>query len=353
MNRNSKIYLAGHRGLVGSAFLRRLEAGGYAGIITRTHRELDLTRQEQVEAFFERERPEVVFLAAAKVGGIYANNTRKAEFIYQNMMMAANVIHASYRYGVKKLLNLGSSCIYPRDAAQPLKEEYLLTGPLESTNDAYALAKIAAVKLCRFYNEQYGTNFLSVMPTNMYGPDDNFDFENSHVLPALMRRIYLGKLLMDSGFGAIRKNLQLYGAYGESGKFAAADAAGEAEIRVELEKHGIYRDRVVIWGTGTPYREFLYSDDLADACVFLMEKYDARDIGEIINIGTGTDISIKDLACLIQRLTGYKGMLDFDPSKPDGTPRKLLDVSRLRGLGWKEKVGLEEGIGRVIGLLFQ
>lgn len=342
MNKDSKIYLAGHRGLVGSALLRRLGAGGYANIITRTHKELDLTRQEQTEAFFEAERPGVVFLAAAKVGGIYANSTCKADFIYRNMMIAANVIHASYKYGVKKLLNLGSSCIYPRDAAQPLKEESLLTGPLESTNDAYALAKIAAIKLCRFYNEQYGTNFLSAMPANMYGPGDNFDFENSHVLPALIRRIYLGKLLMDSGFDAIRKDLDFYG---QAGKFAAS---GEAEIRAELEKRGIYKDHVVVWGTGTPRREFLYSDDLADACVFLMEKYEAKDIGEIINIGTGKDLTIKELARLIQRLAGYKGGLEFDPAKPDGTPRKLLDVSRLHRMGWKAKTGLEEGIGRVI-----
>jgi GDP-L-fucose synthase len=307
MNRNSKIYLAGHRGLVGSALLRRLQAGGYGSVITRSHRELDLARQEQVEAFFEKERPDVVFLAAAKVGGIYANSTYKAEFIYQNMMIAANVIHASYRYGVKKLLNLGSSCIYPRDAAQPLKEEYLLTGPLESTNDAYALAKIAAIKLCRFYNEQYGTDFLSVMPTNMYGPDDNFDFESSHVLPALIRRIYLGKLLMDGRFDALRGNLDFYG---KSGKFAAA---GEAEVRAELERHGIYTDRVVVWGTGNPYREFLYSDDLADACVFLMEKYEAKDIGEIINIGTGKDLAVKELARLIPRIAGYKGGRSLTP----------------------------------------
>jgi GDP-L-fucose synthase len=342
MDKDSKIYLAGHRGLVGSALLRRLAAGGYANIVTRTHGELDLTRQEQVEAFFEKERPSVVFLAAAKVGGIYANNSYKAGFIYQNMMMAANVIHASYTYGVRKLLNLGSSCIYPRDAAQPLKEEYLLTGPLEATNDAYALAKIAAIKLCRFYNEQYGTDFLSAMPTNMYGPGDNFDFENSHVLPALIRRIYLGKLLMNAGFDAIRRNLDFYG---NPGKFAAA---GEAEIRAELEKRGIYHDHVVVWGTGTPRREFLYSDDLADACVFLMEKYEAKDIGEIINIGTGEDLTIKDLAELIQRIVGYKGGLAFDPAKPDGTPRKLLEVSRLSGFGWKAKVGLEEGIERVV-----
>jgi GDP-L-fucose synthase len=223
-----------------------------------------------------------------------------------------------------------------------LKEECLLTGPLESTNDAYALAKIAAIKLCRFYNEQYGTNFLSVMPTNLYGPEDNFDFENSHVLPALLRRIYLGKLLMTGGFDAIRNNLDFYG---KSREFSNA---GENEIRLELEKHGIYKDEVVIWGTGKPYREFMYSGDLADACVFLMENYDAKDVGEIINIGTGKDLTIKALAELIQKIVGYKGNLVFDASKPDGTPRKLLDVSRLNALGWKAKVGLEEGIRGVL-----
>ncbi|MCL1818061.1 MAG: GDP-L-fucose synthase [Spirochaetaceae bacterium] len=342
MNNASKIYLAGHRGLAGSALLRRLEAGGYANIITRTHEELDLTRQEQVEAFFEKERPEAVFLAAAKVGGIYANSAYKAQFIYQNMMIAANVIHAAYTYGVKKLLNLGSSCIYPRDARQPLKEEYLLTGPLEATNDAYALAKIAAIKLCRFYNEQYGTNFLSVMPSNMYGPGDNFDFETSHVLPAVIRKIYLGKLLMQGCFAEIRKNL---GFYGKTEKFPQA---GEAELRTILEKYGIHKNHVVIWGTGTPYREFLYSGDLAEACVFLMENHEAHETGEIINIGTGKDLTIKELAEIVRRIVGYEGDLVFDASQPDGTPRKLLDVSRLQALGWKAAVELEEGIGRVV-----
>jgi GDP-L-fucose synthase len=335
MDTKGKIYLAGHQGLVGSALMRRLIAGGYTNIITRTHGELDLTRQEQADAFFEKERPDYVMLAAAKVGGIHANSTYKAEFMYQNMMIAANVIHASYKNDVKKLLNLGSSCIYPRDAPQPLKEECLLSGPLESTNDAYALAKIAAIKLCAHYNEQYGTDFISVMPANLYGPEDNFDFENSHVLPALIRRIYLGKLLMDGRFDAIGKNLV----------FAEA---GEDAMRAELEKHGIYPDKVVIWGTGKPYREFMYSDDLADACLFLMEHCAAKDIGEVINIGTGQDLTIRELAERIAQTAGYKGRLVFDPSRPDGTPRKLLDVSRLHGLGWKAQTGLEEGIRRVL-----
>ena len=345
MNKKAKIYLAGHRGLVGSALLRRLEADGCTNIIVRTHAELDLTRQEQVEAFFESERPEIVFLAAAKVGGIAANNSYKAQFIYDNIMIATNVIHAAYKYGAKKLLNLGSSCIYPRDAQQPLKEEYLLTGPLEATNDAYALAKIAAIKLCRFYNEQYGTNFLSVMPTNMYGPGDNFDFETSHVLPALIRKIYLGNLLMDGRFAEIRKNFEEYG------KKEDCPVATEEELGAALKKYGIHKDHVVIWGTGKPYREFLYSDDLASACVFLMEKFDARDTGEIINIGTGKDLSIRELAEAIRRIIGYKGNLVFDASKPDGTPRKLLDVSRLSALGWKARVELEEGIGLLVKVM--
>ena len=343
MDKSGKIYVAGHRGLVGSALVRKLVETGYNNIITRTHSELDLTQQGEVEKFFEKEKPEYVFLAAAKVGGIYANNTYKAEFIYQNIMIAANVINSSYKYGVKKLLNLGSSCIYPRDAKQPMKEEYLLTGALESTNEPYAIAKIAAIKLCRYYNEQYGTNFISVMPTNLYGCEDNFDFENSHVLPALLRRIYLAKLFMENDFGKIKKNLD----YHKKAAGARYLQASEKEVAEELEKNLIYKDRVAIWGTGTPYREFLFSDDLADACLFLMEKYDAGDIGEIINIGTGKDITIKSLAELIKKIVGYKGALVFDSSKPDGTPRKLLDVSRLNSLGWRERVTLEDGVGAV------
>ncbi|MCL2792943.1 MAG: GDP-L-fucose synthase [Spirochaetaceae bacterium] len=341
MDKNSKIYVAGHKGLVGSALVRRLEKAGYNNIIARTLLELDLLQQREVEKFFEQERPEYVFLAAAKVGGIHANNTYKADFIYENIMIAANVINSSYKYGVKKLLNLGSSCIYPREAKQPMKEEYLLTGILESTNEPYAIAKIAAIKLCRYYNEQYGTNFISVMPTNLYGPEDNFDFENSHVLPALVRRLYLGKLLMENNFGEIRKNLDFYG------RTTTYSNASEKEIIEKLEKHLIHKDKVVIWGTGAPYREFLFSDDLAGACVFLMEKYNAKDIGEIINIGTGKDLTIKELAELIKSITGYNGAIVFDSSKPDGTPKKQLDVSRLQNLGWKEQVTLEEGIGRV------
>ncbi len=299
-NRLAKIYIAGHRGLVGSAIVRRLKKEGYNNLVVRSHSELDLTRQEDVEAFFEKERPEYVFLAAARVGGILANSTYKAEFIYDNIMIAANVINTSYKYGVKKLLNLGSSCIYPKHAPQPMKEEYLLSGKLEPTNEPYAIAKIAAIKLCRYYNEQYGTNFISVMPTNLYGPNDNFDLKTSHVLPALIRKFH--------------------------------DAKVEG------------KDKVVLWGTGTPRREFLYVDDLADACLHLMQDYGARDIGEFVNIGTGEDITIKELAELIASIVGFRGDIVWDRDKPDGTPQKLLDVSRINKMGWKARTGLKQGI---------
>jgi GDP-L-fucose synthase len=300
MNKNSKIYIAGHRGLVGSALMSRLQEQGYSKLITRTSKELDLRRQSEVEAFFAAEKPEYVFLAAARVGGILANSTYKAEFIYDNIIIAANVIHTAYKFGVKKLLNLGSSCIYPKYAPQPMKEEHLLTGLLEPTNEPYAIAKIAAIKLCRYYNEQYGTNYISVMPTNLYGPNDNFDLETSHVLPALIRRFH--------------------------------------EARVS------HHPSVTLWGTGKPYREFLYVDDLADACVFLMEKYDYRDIGEFINLGTGTDVTIKELAELVKRIVGYESEIIHDLTKPDGTPKKLLDISRIKSIGWSPKTSLEEGI---------
>lgn len=300
MNKHSKIYIAGHRGLVGSALVRKLHHDGYTNLIVRTSKELDLRRQSDVEAFFDKERPEYVFLAAAKVGGILANSTYKAEFIYDNLMIAANVINASYKTGVKKLLNLGSSCIYPKLAPQPMKEEYLLTGPLEPTNEPYAVAKIAAIKLCRYYNEQYGTNFISVMPTNVYGPGDNFDLETSHVLPALIR------------------------------KFHEAKVAGAKTV--------------ILWGTGEPYREFLCVEDLADACILLMEKCGYSDIGEFINIGSGEELRIRELASIVQSIVGFEGTITYDTTKPDGTPRKLLDVSRIKALGWNTKVGIDEGI---------
>lgn len=300
MQRREKIYVAGHRGLVGSALMRRLERGGYAQTVTRTHAELDLADAAEVDGFFARERPEHVFLAAAKVGGIHANATFPAEFIRENLAIELNVIEAARRHRVKKLLFLGSSCIYPKHAPQPMKEEHLLTGPLEPTNEPYAIAKIAGLKLCAACNRQYGTDFLCVMPTNLYGTGDHYDLENSHVLPALIRKMHEAK----------------------------AAAAPE----------------VVVWGTGTPRREFLHADDLADACVFLMEKHTAAEIGECINIGSGEDLTIRALAEQVAAVVGYNGKLHFDPSKPDGTPRKLLDVSRMNALGWRARTALAEGI---------
>ena len=300
MNKNSKIYVAGHRGLVGSAIVRNLEERGYTNIICRTHKELDLTRQADVEKFFAEEKPEYVFLAAAKVGGIHANNTRPAEFIYENLMIESNIIHSAYKYGVKKLLILGSSCIYPKFANQPIKEEYLLTGELEPTNEAYAIAKITGIELCKFYRRQYGCDFISAMPTNLYGINDNFDLETSHVLPALIRKFH------------------------------------EAKINNQEE--------VVMWGTGKPLREFMYVDDLADALVHLMVNYS----DEIhVNMGTGKDLSIGELAQIVKEVVGYEGKIVNDLSKPDGTPRKLLDVSRLEATGWKYKTELRDGIERV------
>jgi GDP-L-fucose synthase len=345
---NAKIFVAGHRGLVGSATLRMLQAKGYTNMITRTSKELDLRKQADVEAFFEKERPDYVFLAAAKVGGILANNTYKAEFIYDNIMLSANVINSAYNYGVKKLLNLGSSCIYPRLAPQPMKEEYLLTGSLEPTNEPYVIAKISAIKLCRYYNEQYGTNFISVMPTNLYGPHDNFDLETSHVLPALIRKKHLGKCLQTSDFESIRKDIQKYPIRNYD-----VTQLNDVEVVNLLSKFGIKTDYlnnlplstvVEIWGSGDPYREFLYVDDLADACVFLMKNYDYKDIGEFINIGTGEDIKIKDLARCIKEIIGFDGEIRHDMSKPDGTSKKLLDISRMKALGWEPKISLEEGI---------
>ena len=327
MRADSKIYLAGHNGLVGSAILRRLQDRGYTNIISMASKELDLTRQAEVEAFFENEQPEYVFLAAAKVGGILANSTYKADFIYRNLMIASNVIHAAYKFKAKKLLNLGSSCIYPKFAPQPMKEEHLLTGTLEPTNEPYAIAKIAAIKLCRYYNEQYGTNFISAMPTNLYGLKDNFDLRASHVLPAMLRKFHEAKLHMEG---------------------AEVHVKGEGLDVSEnslLSTHNSSLSTVVeLWGTGSPFREFLYVDDLADACVFLMEKYNYSEIGEFINVGTGSDITIKDLALMIKEIVGFRGEVIWDSTKPDGTPKKLLDISRIKALGWEPKTSLEEGI---------
>lgn len=300
MNKNAKVYIAGHRGMVGSALRRKLESEGYTNFLTRTSRELDLRNQADVNDFFAHEKPDYVFLAAAKVGGILANNTYRGEFIYDNLMIQNNVIHAAHISGVKKLMFLGSSCIYPKLAPQPLREEYLLTGPLEATNEPYAIAKIAGIKLCDAYRAQYGSDFISVMPTNLYGPNDNYDLEKSHVLPALMRKFIEAK----------REN----------------------------------KPSVVMWGTGSPKREFLHVNDLADACYYLMQNYSEEGL---VNIGTGVDVSILELAQLIKKTVGYQGAIEHDLSKPDGTPRKLMSIDKLKGLGWEPKITLEEGVKMV------
>ena len=297
MNKDSKIFVAGHKGMVGSAIVRYLESNGYTNIITVDKKDIDLTSQAETNIFFNSNDPEYVFLAAAKVGGIHANRTYKADFIYKNLMIQTNVIDAAWSCGAKKLLFLGSSCIYPKMCAQPIKEEYLMTGALEPTNDAYAIAKIAGIKMCQSYNDQYGTDFISAMPTNLYGPNDNYDLENSHVLPAMIRKFHEAKL---------------------SGK-----------------------ESVEIWGTGTPKREFLYVDDLAEACVFLMNEYSGS---EIVNVGTGEDVTIAELAYGVAKAVGYEGRIEFNPEMPDGTPRKLLDVSKIKSLGWTAKTGLRDGI---------
>ena len=360
MDKSSKIYIAGNTGLVGSAIVRKLKAEGYTNLVFTPYPEYDLRNQQQVEDFFRREKPDYVFLAAAKVGGILANSTYPAEFIYDNLMIATNVIHASYKYGAKKLLNLGSSCIYPKLAPQPLKEEYLLTGPLEPTNEPYAIAKIAAIKLCRYFNKQYGTNFISVMPTNLYGPGDNFNLETSHVLPAILRKMHLAKCFGNNDWDSIRKDLNK-----RPIEHIDGNSSDQAIIKI-LEKYGIYRSTSIpslknkkeisvnscnswtvslkLWGTGTPRREFLYVDDLADAVVFLMNNYNATDIGEFVNIGMGKDITIKELAEIVKEIVGFKGEIEWDTSKPDGTPQKLLNVERIHKLGWKAKISLKDGI---------
>lgn len=342
MKIDSKIYVAGHKGLVGSFLIRKLQHRKYNNFITRTHSELDLTRQADVELHFERTKPEYVFLAAAKVGGILANNTYKAEFIYNNIAIATNIIHTSYKYGVKKLLNLGSSCIYPKFASQPMKEETILTGALEPTNEPYAIAKIAAIKLCRYYNEQYDTNFISVMPSNLYGPHDNFNFETAHVLPALIRKFHLAKLFQNNDFHGIKNDFKKFPVGFGLDNHIIIDEK-ESVINA-LSKLGITKEYVVLWGAGEPYREFLYIDDLANACIFLMENYDYKNIGEFINIGTGEDIKIKDLAILIKEIIGYGGDIKHDTSRPDGTPRKLLDISKIKSLGWEPTTSLKTGI---------
>ncbi|MCP4713901.1 MAG: GDP-L-fucose synthase [Deltaproteobacteria bacterium] len=328
MKKDEKIYVAGHRGLVGSSLMSILQQQGYTNILTRTHAELDLTNQAATEAFFEHNRPKYVFLAAAKVGGIIANNTYKAEFIYENLTISANIIQAAHKFDVTKLLNLGSSCIYPRQAPQPLKEEYLLSGPLEPTNEPYAIAKIAAIKLCRYYNEQYGSNFMSVMPTNMYGPFDNFDLETSHVMPAMLRKFHLAKLATGNDNTLIQNDIKTFGPL-------PSDIAAALDMDVPA---------VTLWGSGSVYREFMYVADLAQACVFLMQNFSAGDIGEFINIGTGKDITIKELAQTIKQIVGYDGEIHWDSEKPDGTPRKLLDIRQAKELGWEPRYDLTSGL---------
>lgn len=347
MDKNSKIYIAGHKGMVGSAIMRNLQNKGFLNIVGRTREELDLLNQISVARFFDEEQPEYVVLAAAKVGGIVANNTLRAQFIYENLMIQNHVIHQSYLHGIKKLLFLGSSCIYPRLAKQPIKEEYLLTGELEPTNEPYAIAKIAGIKMCEAYHAQYGCNFISVMPTNLYGPNDNYDLEKSHVLPALIRKMLLGKYLMENDFESLRKDFQKHPIEGVNGTYSE-----EILLKV-LEKYGISRKEqevsITLWGTGSPLREFLHVDDMADAAVHLFLHYDAPDtVPSHVNIGCGEDIRIKDLAEIIKKIIGYEGKIVWDASKPDGTPRKLLDVSKLNALGWKPKITLEDGIRQVV-----
>tara|TARA_R110002051_G_scaffold61130_1_gene112026 strand:- start:25292 stop:26422 length:1131 start_codon:yes stop_codon:yes gene_type:complete len=367
MNKNAKIYIAGHRGLVGSAIVKNLADKGYTNLVYRTSSELDLRDSNAVADFFGAEQPEYVILAAAKVGGIVANNTYRADFIYENLMIQNNVIHQAYLHGVQKLLFLGSTCIYPKACPQPMKEEYLLTDVLEYTNEPYAIAKIAGIKMCESYNLQYGTNFISVMPTNLYGPNDNFNLEKSHVLPALIRKMHLGKALENNNWDSLKADLNKLPVEGVDGN------ASEDTILTVLKKYGISRSstlgggqegdsvQVEIWGTGKPMREFLWSEDMADACVFIMENRDFKDLiqrdssplgggreGDIrnthINIGTGEDISIYDLAHLLKKTVGFNGEIYFNTEKPDGTMKKLTDVSKLKELGWQYEITLESGV---------
>ncbi|MGN0282785.1 MAG: GDP-L-fucose synthase family protein [Prevotella sp.] len=379
LDKNSKIYVAGHQGLVGSAIWKNLKGRGYNNLIGRTHKELDLTDQKAVKEFFDAERPDAVVLAAAFVGGIMANSLYRADFIMQNMLMQCNVIGNAYSHGVKKLLFLGSTCIYPKNAPQPMKEEALLTSPLEYSNEEYAIAKIAGLKMCESYNLQYGTNYIAVMPTNLYGPNDNFHLENSHVMPAMMRKIYLSKLIHEGRWDKIRIDLNKRPVEGINGSNT------EEEILSILSKYGIEPNRVVLWGTGTPLREFLWSEDMADASVHVLLNVDFKDIigiekyssvfygastsgevnrdnsigrggaipslGEIrnchINVGTGKELTIRSLSELIVDVVGFDGIVEFDSTKPDGTPRKLINVEKLHSLGWSHKVEIEEGVRKL------
>ena len=341
MEKDAKIYVAGHRGLVGSAIWNNLLQKGYTNLIGKSHHELDLMDGVAVRAFFDAEQPEYVILAAAHVGGIMANNTYRADFIYKNLQIQQNVIGESFRHHVKKLLFLGSTCIYPRDAHQPIKETELLTAPLEQTNEPYAIAKIAGLKMCESFNLQYGTNYIAVMPTNLYGPHDNFDLERSHVLPAMIRKIHLAHCLKEGNWEAVLKDLNLRPVEGVNGQYS------QEEILHILKKYGISVSGVELWGTGTPLREFLWSEEMADASVFIMEQVDFKDARSHINIGTGKEITIKALAELIMKTVGYTGKLTFDSSKPDGTMRKLTDPSKLHALGWHHRIEIEEGVQRM------
>ena len=350
IDKKAKIYVAGHRGLVGSAIWNNLKSKGYTNLVGRTHSELDLLDGVAVREFFDQEKPDYVVLAAAHVGGIMANSLYRADFIYQNLQIQQNVIGESFRHGVKKLLFLGSTCIYPRDAEQPMKEDVLLTSPLEYTNEPYAIAKIAGLKMCESFNLQYGTNYIAVMPTNLYGPNDNFHLENSHVLPAMIRKIHLAKCLNTQDWAAVRADLAKRPVEGVDG------TATEEAITAVLAKYGIHADRVDLWGTGKPMREFLWSEEMADASVYVLEHVDfkdtyaegAKDIRNChINVGTGKELSIRDVAALIQKEIAFAGNINWDSSKPDGTMRKLTDVSKLHGLGWCHKVEIDEGVHRL------
>jgi GDP-L-fucose synthase len=356
MDKNAKIYVAGHKGLVGSAIWNNLTSKGYTNLIGKTYEELDLLDRAAAQAFFDAERPEYVILAAAKVGGIAANNAYRADFIYENLQIQQNVIGESFKHDVKKLLFLGSTCIYPKNAPQPMKEDALLASPLEYTNEPYAIAKIAGLKMCESFNLQYGTNYIAVMPTNLYGPRDNFHLENSHVIPGIMRKISLAKRLMEKDFSGIRKDFAARPINGVDG------SASDNELISVLANYGISDNSVSLWGTGNALREFLWSEDMADACVHILERIDFKDIvaampasgnGEVrnchINIGTGKELSIKNLAQIVTQVIGYTGEIKFDPSKPDGTMRKLIDVSKLRSLGWRHSVEIEDGLARLYG----
>ena len=364
LEKNAKIFVAGHNGLVGSAIWNNLKARGYNNLIGRSHKELDLTNQAEVTKFFDEQRPDAVVLAAAFVGGIMANSLYRADFIMQNMKMQCNVIENAYKHGVKKLLFLGSTCIYPKNAPQPMREDCLLTSPLEYTNEEYAIAKIAGLKMCESYNLQYGTNYIAVMPTNLYGPNDNFHLENSHVMPAMMRKIFLAKQIADGNWTAIRKDLTIrpVGANmklsdnAPTSRVVIDGTSDENTILSVLKWYGIENNKVVLWGTGSPLREFLWSEEMADASVYIMEKVDFADLckgqgpdirNTHINIGTGVEHTIREVAQMVCRVVGFTGTVNFDASKPDGTLRKLTDVSKLHKLGWHHQVELEEGIDRL------